>query len=246
MCAVLSLVEVEKGFSRGGEWTPVLAGISLEVLAGEIAAITGGRLEGKTTLLEIAAGLERPDRGSVQLDGQQIADVRDRKRSRLLGRQIIWVDRKGPGMKIETSKFVGWPLTLHGQGRRQAEQAAAQALQRVGATQCQGRYWGELSNWQRVLVGLARAFVASPSLIVIDDLLDALGTTATEDASDLLRNLIEDANPRPAVLMSASDMESAIYADHIWTLTRKHTLKPISHRPQKGEVVPLRRRAVKG
>jgi ABC-type lipoprotein export system ATPase subunit len=243
MSGGLSLVGVEKGFSRGGEWTPVLAGVSLEVLPGEIAAVIGGRLDGKTTLLKIAAGLEHPEKGTVHLQGQQITDTRDRQRSRLLGRQIIWIDREGPGIKIETSKFVGWPLTLHGHGRRQAEQAAARALQRVGATQCQGRHWTELSNWQRVLIGLARAFVATPTLIIIDDLLDALGTSATEQASDLLRNLIEDTNPHPAILMSASDMESAIYADHIWTLTRKHTLKPHSHQLQKGKVVPLRPRA---
>jgi ABC-type lipoprotein export system ATPase subunit len=235
MSVCLSLVGVDKGFSRGGEWVPVLADVSLEVMPGEIAAVIGGRLEGKTTLLKIAAGLERPDKGTIHLHDQQITNTPDQQRSRLLsrqsrllGQQIRWIDRGGPGLKIETTKFVGWPLTLHGYKRRQAEQTAAQALARVGATQCAGRHWTELSNWQRVLVGLARAFVANPQLIIIDDLLDALGTKATEQASDLIRTLIEDANPHPAILMSASDLESAIYADNIHTLTHKHTLKPIS------------------
>jgi putative ABC transport system ATP-binding protein len=252
MSVCLSLVGVDKGFSRGGEWTPVLADVSLEVLPGEIAAVIGGRLNGKTTLLKIAAGLERPDKGTIRLHDQQITPDRQRSRQpsrlfsqqpRLLGQQIRWIDRAGPGLKIETTKFVGWPLTLQGYKLRQAEQTAAQALARVGATQCAGRHWTELSNWQRVLVGLARAFAANPELIIIDDLLDALGTKATEQAFDLIRDLIEDTNPHPAILMSASDLESAIYADNIHTLTHKHTLKPISHQPEEAQVIRMRRRA---
>ena len=231
---------VWKGYSRGGGWTQVLAGISLEVRRGEIAAVTGGRLAGKTTVLKIAAGLERPDRGSVRLGDEDLAALKDRQRSKLLGREIVWIDRNGPHLKLEVSKFVGWPLTLHGTGRRQVEQMAARALERVGAQECMGRRWGELSTWQQVLVGLARAFVGDPRLIVVDDLLDALGEPDTEQASDLLRSLLEAPETRCGVLMSASDADSAIYADKIWTITSKHTLKPLAG--QEGNVIPLRKR----
>ncbi len=240
MSGVLSVSGVEKGFSRGGQWTPVLREISLEVLPGEIAAVIGGRLEGKTTLLKLAAGIERPDKGSIQLDGKEITGARDRKLSKLLGREIVWIDRQGPALDITIARYVGWPLTLHGHGRRHAEGAAQQALQRVGAQTCAHRHWPELSNPQRVLVGLARAFVATPKLIVIDDLLDALNPTDTEQTADLLRTLIQETKPQASILMSASNLESAIYADHIWTLTRKHTLKNIGREPGNvGNVVPF-------
>ena len=214
----------------------------MEVFAGEVVAVIGGRLKGKSTLLKIAAGLERPEKGSVLLAGRDLAGRGDRERSRLLGREVVWVDREGPGLRVEVSRLVGWPLTLHGRGRRDAERAAAQALERVGAQECIGRGWGELSNWQRVLVGLARAFVSSPKLVVIDDLLDALGSSGTEQSSDLLRSLVEESKPRCAVLMSASDMESAMLADRVFSITRKGTLKPITGEPS-GVVIPLRRRA---
>ena len=119
----------------------------------------------------------------------ELSGLRDRSRTRLLGHEIVWIDRDGPELEVEVSRFVGWPLALHGRGRREAERVAAQALERVGARECMGRRWGELSNWQRVLVGLARAFAGSPRVVVIDDLLDALGARATEEASDLLRAL---------------------------------------------------------
>ena len=219
---------VWKGYSRGGRWSGVLSGVSFGVGRGEVVAVVGSRLEGKTSLLRIAAGMERPDRGSVSLEGRVLAGFSDRSRARLLGHEIVWVDRDGPELGLEVSKFVGWPLALHGRGRRHADEMAARALERVGARECMGRRWGELSNWQRVLVGLARAFAGSPRLVVIDDLLDALGGRATEEASDLLRSLVEESEPRCGVLMSASDMESAMFADRVWSLTREGTLKAMS------------------
>jgi putative ABC transport system ATP-binding protein len=237
---VLLVDGVWKGYSRGGRWMEVLSGVSLDVGLGEVVAVVGSRLEGKTTLLKVAAGMECPDRGSVSLDGRDLAGLRDRSRSRLLGHEIVWVDRDGPELGLEVSKFVGWPLALHGRGRRQAERMAAHALERVGARECMGRRWGELSNWQRVLVGYARAFAGSPQLVVIDDLLDALGGGATEEASDLLRSLVEESEPRCGVLMSASDMESAMFADRVWSITRKGTLKSLSsQRRDDAEIIPF-------
>ncbi len=241
---VLSVAGVCKGFPRGGEWTGVLRDISFEVARGEVVGIVGGRLEGKTTLLRIAAGMERPDQGSVSLGSLRLADLGDRSRTRLLGQEIVWVNRAGAVLDVEVSKLVGWPLVLHGRGRRQTERMAARALERVGARGCIGRRWVELSDWQRVLVGLAQAFVGSPRLVVIDDLLDALGGRATEEASDLLRTLVEESEPRCGVLMSASDMESAMFADHVFSLTRKGTLKPLSGpTSDDADVIPFPRHA---
>jgi ABC-type methionine transport system ATPase subunit len=241
---LLSVERVCKGYSRGRQWTGALEDVSLEVGPGEVVAVVGSRLAGKTTLLKIAAGLERPDKGSVSLGSQVLTDLRDRARSRLLGREIVWLDRDGPGLKVEASKFVGWSLTLHGCGRRQAERKAAQALERVGARDCAGRRWGDLSNWQQLLVGLARAFAGNPWVVVIDDLLDALGGRATEEAADLLRTLVEAPDPRCGVLMSVSEIDAALFADQVLALTRKGTLKLMSGRlTSEGEVIPFPERA---
>lgn len=233
--ALLAVAGVRKGHSRGTEWVPVFADVSLEVLRGEIVAVVGRRLAGKTALLKVAAGVERPDDGAVLLDGQPLAELPDRPR------EVRWVDRDGPGLEVGVAEFVGWPIAPGGRGRRQAEQEAAQMLDRVGAHECMGRRWGELSNSQRLLVGLARGFIGSPQLVVVDDLLDALGEPATEKASDLVRSLVEASQPRCGVLMSASDMESAMFADRVLTITGKGSLKLLSGRlTDAGEVVPFR------
>ncbi|HEY3828239.1 MAG TPA: ATP-binding cassette domain-containing protein [Solirubrobacteraceae bacterium] len=234
MLELLSLTDLHKGYPRGDGWVPVLKDVSLEVLRGEVVAIVGGRLEGKTTLLKIAAGIEPPDRGSVSLAGRSFDELAD-------SREVRWIDRDGPGLEVKVSEFVGWPLAPGGRGRRQAERAAGQMLDRVGAQDCGARRWGELSNWQRVLVGLARGFIGSPRLVVVDDLLDVLGEPATEKASDLLRSLVEASEPRCGVLMSASDMESAMFADRVVAITGKGSLKLMSGRlTDSGEVVPFR------
>jgi predicted ABC-type transport system involved in lysophospholipase L1 biosynthesis ATPase subunit len=273
MGELLAVEGVWKGFSRGGQWTGVLEDVSFALRPGQVTAIVGGRLGGKTTLLKLAAGMERPDRGNVSFAGRRLDELTERSWARLLGHEIVWIDRDGPGLEVEISRFVGWPLALHGLGRREAERMARQALVRVGAQGCIGRSWAELSNWQRVLVGLARAFAGSPRIVIIDDLLDALGSRATEEASDLLRLLVEESagaegsgraqgtggakgtygaeepggvdgsgGPRCAVLMSASDVESALLADQVLSLTRKGTLKPLSGQPPGGgeaEVIPF-------
>jgi ABC-type lipoprotein export system ATPase subunit len=235
----LSIEEVWKGYSRGSQWTEVLENVSLSVQPGEVVAVSGDRFRGKTTLLKIAAGLERPNRGGVSIGACRLTDCRDAKQSHLLGHQIRWIDRRGPRMKMEVARFVGLPQALHGRQRRQAERAAGQALERVGAQQCLGRCWGELSNGQRMLVSLARAFLGSPIIVVIDDLLDGLGVRGTEEASDLLRSLIEASEPRCGVLMSVSGAESAMYADRVWSITGKRTLKLMAAPQMGGNVVPF-------
>jgi ABC-type lipoprotein export system ATPase subunit len=238
MVTGLSVVGLGVDFSRGGQRTGSLEDVSFEVGAGEVVAITGGRLSGKTTLLEVVAGLKGPYRGSVLLDGRELTALSEQVRTPLQGHDILWIDREGPNLDLEVSRFIGWTLAIH--GRRDAERIAARALERVGAQGCMGRRWKELSNWQRLLVSLARAFAGSPRVVIIDDLLDALGSRGTEEASDLLRSLVAESVPRCAVLMSASDMESAVFADRVWSLTRKGTLKLLSGRPSgDGDVIPF-------
>jgi predicted ABC-type transport system involved in lysophospholipase L1 biosynthesis ATPase subunit len=232
----LSLEHVRKEYSRGDEGTSVLSDVSLAVGSGEVVAIVGRRLAGKTTLLKIAAGMWEPDEGSVLLGGQDLGELGERSRGRLLGHEIVWIARDGPGLNIEVSKFVGWPLALHGRNRRHAARIAAEALERVGAAECVGRRWRELSDWQQVLVGFAQAFAGNPQVVIVDNLLDALGSKDSKVAADLLRSLIEESEPRCGVLLSVSDIESAIdlFADRVFSLTRDGRLKSLAGQPADG------------
>ncbi len=236
MGELLSLDGVCKGFFRGHAYLGVLTDVSLEVGAGGVVGITSRRrLGGKTTLLEIAAGMHTPDSGVVTLGGRGFQPPgsgwrpwRDARRERLsgpvLGHDVVWVSGSGPNQELEVSKYVGSPLAVHGR-HRDVRRLAAGALERVGAEDCIGRRWGELSNWQRALVGLARGFAGSPQLVIFDDLLDGHGSHDTDVASDLLHSLVEECERPCGVLLSAGYYESAVVlADQVWSITPRGAL----------------------
>jgi len=233
---LLAVEGVCKGFFRGGAYVGVLKDVSLGVAAGEVVGITSRRrLGGKTTLLEIAGGLQSPDSGVVRLAGQEFQPSgrgwrgwRGARRGRssvpVLGHDVVWVSSSGPNQELEVSSYVGSPLAVHGR-RRDVRRLAAGALERVGAEDCVGRRWGELSNWQRALVGLARGFAGSPQLVILDDLLDGHSSRDTDVAADLLRSLLEESERPCCVLVSAGYYETAVVlADQVWTITARGTL----------------------
>jgi ABC-type nitrate/sulfonate/bicarbonate transport system ATPase subunit len=232
MAELLSLRGVYKGYSRGERRIAVLAGLSVGVGVGEIVAVVSSRGEGKSTLLRVAAGMERPDSGEVWFGERDLAGCSDLERSRLLASEIAWTDREGPGLWLNVCDFVGLSLAFRrergwrrlgrrrGRRRREARALAVQALDRVGAAGAAGKRWEELSDWERVLVGLARGIVSAPRLMVVDGLLDRLSMRATQEAGDLLRSLVAESACGCGVLLSASDVEAALVADRVLVFER--------------------------
>ena len=223
---MLRVQAVSKGFLRGGSYLGVLKDVSLEVAPGEVVAVIGRRLGGKSTLLEVVAGIEAPDAGTVTLAGRLVRvqsrrSVREWWAARLagstdpvLGHDMVLVTRDGPHQELEVCKYVGGPLAVRGSRRRDVQTVAGAALERVGASDCAGRCWGELSHYQRALVGLARAFAGSPQLVILDDLLDAHDRRDTEMLSDILHTLVEESGGRCGVLLSAGYYETAVVLAH--------------------------------
>jgi len=230
------------GPSRDTGWVPVLGDMCFDVERGEVVAIVGTRRAGKTTLLEIAAGIRRPERGSVRLGERELGGMPERRRVQLRGRELVFLDRSGLSQQRRVERIVAWPLSL-ARGRREAHSRAWQMLERVGARDCAGRPWNELSPWEQVLVGLARGFAPNPELVVVDDLLDGLGSEGTTQASRLLRSLIAETPSRPGVLMSTSDRDSAVFADRVWSLGGGKLKATSGHRHSNADVIDLKRAA---
>jgi predicted ABC-type transport system involved in lysophospholipase L1 biosynthesis ATPase subunit len=207
---VLRLEGVCQSYRRGRECWEVLSGVSLTVAAGEFVGVLGGCNDGKTTLLEIAAGLRVPDAGSVLFEGRDLVRCSDDERTELLGDRIVWMPLKDFA-GFEVLEYVALPLGMDRGGMRPADDRAREALRRVGAESCEGRGWDDLSDWDRLLVTFARGYAARPALMVVDDLLDALGAGGRREAGELLRTLAGEL--QCGVLVTASDM-SALLAAH--------------------------------
>jgi predicted ABC-type transport system involved in lysophospholipase L1 biosynthesis ATPase subunit len=139
---VLQVQGVSKGYRRGGPYLGVLKDVSLQVAAGEVVAVIGRRLGGKSTLLEIVAGIQPPDAGTVTLAGRPVRAQRRRslrewwaaRRARstdpVLGHDVVLVTRDGPHQELEVWKYVGGPLAVRGSRRRDVRRIAGAARMR--------------------------------------------------------------------------------------------------------------------
>ncbi len=225
MAESLAMSGVRKSASDGRRHVTVLSDLSLVVGCGEIVAVVGSQGAGKTTLLEVAAGIQIPDEGEVRVADHELTGLSGRARERLLGGEIAWTDCEEPRFPWKARDYVALPLAI-GRGRREARRLAEKALERVGIAGCGGCRWGELSVWERVLVGFARGIAGDPRLIVADDLLDGLSRRQTREAGDMLRDLVDERGC--GVLMSAADLETALVADRVWLFERGGRLKLMS------------------
>jgi predicted ABC-type transport system involved in lysophospholipase L1 biosynthesis ATPase subunit len=109
---VLELRSVRKAHLQDGRAEVVLEGASLQVGAGQVVAVVGERWEGKTTLLELAAGMELADAGQVLFDGRDLAGMSRRRRARLLGHDIVWLDRSNPDLRLTTLDYIALPRSM--------------------------------------------------------------------------------------------------------------------------------------
>jgi ABC-type cobalamin/Fe3+-siderophores transport system ATPase subunit len=208
--SVLSLTEVSLSFSRGRRHVvPVLSDVSLKVDAGEVLAVLAQRAQGKTTLLRIAAGMERPDRGRICFEGQDLWGLSERRRSRLLGGQIGWVGSAVPDLDVPMLAHVALPL-FAASGKREAYARALSALERVGAEGCAEQFWGSLADWERALVAIAQGIAREPKLLLVDDLTASLGLGEIDEVMQLLDELAKE--QRFGVLMSVSDASATGWA----------------------------------
>lgn len=214
---VLSLRDVSLSYPRGRRHVVrVLEQTSLELYAGECVTVLARRSQGKTSLLRVAAGVRRPDRGCVLFAGEDLWRLPDRGRARLLGTEIALVERVAPHLDVPVLTGVGLPL-LDRYGRRGAYARARQALAYVGAEECGRQHWAELADSERALVALAHGIARGPRLLLVDDLAATLGIEEKAHIGELLSRLA--AERRTGVLVCVADSNADPGADRVGTLS---------------------------
>ncbi len=235
MDALLSLRNVSLSFPRGRRHlVRVLEDASLDLFPDQLVAVFAPRAQGKTTLLRVAAGIDRPSRGEVLFKGQDLSRLSDRKRSELLCRKIGFAEPLGPDIDLPVLAHVAVPL-LATYSRREAYERARIALERVGAEECADQPWMSLADSERALAAIAQSIVRHPELLLVDDLTATLGMAATEMVGRLLHSIAREDGL--AVLMSASDADATTWFDRVVTLAGGELVVPPSPGAGMGENV---------
>lgn len=239
---LLALEHVRKSYWRGRHEVVVLDGVSLELDAGDFAAVFGQRASGKTTLLRVAAGIESPDAGTVRFGGADHAVRRPPARIAALDPSIGWMRRSGPLIaSMEMLDYVALPLfrTLP---HREAHRVATRVLNDVGAKDLAHATWGALSDAERTLVMLAQATIRRPLLLLADDPTVSLGLEERESILRLLRTVAEAGGM--AVLMTVPEIPDMLGAHQVMSLSGGELIRS-TPRPR-GQVIELRRRSGSG
>lgn len=210
---LLSARALEKAYGR----THALRGVSLQVGAGEILAITGPSGSGKSTLLHCLSGIVRPQAGEVNYAGQVLGDLSEDARTRLRRREFGIVLQFGQLVpELTGEQNVALPLLLDGHERTIAMTAARAWLDRVGASDVTRALPGEMSGGEAQRVAVARAMVTGPRVVFADEPTGSLDTVGGEE---LLTTLLAAARERAAsVVIVTHDNRVAARADRELTL----------------------------
>jgi urea transport system ATP-binding protein len=157
---MLELRDIHAGYGR----TPVVHGVSVEVLSGEVVAVMGHNGAGKTTLLRAAVGLLQPSRGQVLLDGEDLTGMRPHER---VGRGLGYVPQ---GQQCFPQLTTEENLQLVADRRRDGSKLIAEVLDLFPAlTRLMSRRAGLLSGGERQQLAIARTLITQPRMLILDE-----------------------------------------------------------------------------
>lgn len=245
MRPLLSFSHVGKRFPDGGREITVLKDVSFDVEDGAFVGLYGARRSGKSTLLRLAAGIERPDTGAVCFYGQSLQGMSGAQRGRLLRGELALMAssdwRPNPGESVVD--HVAMSLGSEGTTVRDARRRAFGVLERVGLTAAYGEGpAGALSLGDRTLAMLARALVHDPRILLVDEPAVMPSLEDRERFYGLLRELTRERSM--ALLMASEEMGALQGARLIMSLSDGEVCAP--GKPERGTVVALPLRGAAG
>jgi putative ABC transport system ATP-binding protein len=182
---VIELDDVHLSLGKGAARVHILKGISLHIGRGETIGLVGPSGSGKSTLLMAIAGLERPDRGTIRIDGSDLSELDEDALARFRGAKIGIVFQSFHLIPTMTAlENVAIPLEFA--GAKDAFKRAALELENVGLSRRLSHYPAQLSGGEQQRVALARALAPSPAILVADEPTGNLDETTGESIVDLM------------------------------------------------------------
>jgi putative ABC transport system ATP-binding protein len=191
--AIIEAQKVVKIYDTGTAKLEALKGIDFAVRRGEMVGVMGPSGCGKTTLLNCLSGLDSVDNGRIWLEGKDLADMGDRRRTDYRARRMGFIFQVYNLLPVLNAvENVELPLLVSGTRPSEARERAVKALQTVGLEKWAGHRPAELSGGQRQRVTIARSLVNNPAIVWADEPTGALDSKSAGDIMSLMRQLNEE------------------------------------------------------
>ena len=212
--ALVEIRDLAKGYTRGGQFVPVLEGITLNIARGDFIALMGPSGSGKSTLLNLIAGIDKPDSGILRVDGEDITVLSEGELADWRAANIGFIFQFYNLMPVLTAfENVELPLLLTNLSKSDRRERVNLTLALVGLSDRMEHYPNELSGGQQQRVAIARAIVTDPTILVCDE---PTGDLDKQSASDVLRMLKQlNVEMGKTIIMVTHDAHAAEAAKHI-------------------------------
>jgi putative ABC transport system ATP-binding protein len=212
---VIQVKNLYKIFRVGNSKVRALNGVDLTIYRGEFCAIVGTSGSGKSTMLNMLAGLEKPTKGEVIISGEHLENMNENQLVRFRREKVGFIFQSfnllGTMNAIEN---VALPLTFRGVDKKTREAKAKEMLKLVGLPNHMKHRPGEMSGGQQQRVGVARALVLDPEIIFADEPTGNLDSNTSAEVMQLMRKVVQEKNQ--TLVMVTHDNHLAGFADRIF------------------------------
>ncbi|KEO51515.1 ABC transporter ATPase [Thioclava pacifica DSM 10166] len=215
--AILEFDNVSKSFGEGAERTDVLKNVNLKVEEGEFLVLLGFSGTGKTTLVNLMAGLEMPSRGEVRFKGKRIAGPGPERGVIFQNYSLM------PWLTVDANVGLAVETIFPNLSKKERQEKVDHYVQMVGLAHAKARRPAELSGGMRQRVNVARALAMNPEMLLLDEPLSALDALTRANLADEIEHIWE-ADKKTCVLITNDVDEAIVLADRIIALNPDGTL----------------------